>query len=284
MRDERDVVTRFFDAFIPALEVAGNYALSIRPRLGVRSDKRGDPWTSVVTDADLGVQHFFEVLMLAKFPDWQFYGEEHAASFHTRYFADNDVCVLLDPINGTRLYRDGADNFDIIVSLTLSGQLVATLSYMPGERTLFGASRLGGAFTRRDSAARTALRLRSQDMTLAVYQAQAWQATMPDPVNVFDLIHDYAADDPRCCMNRVLDGGLGGYLFGDVALLDVGATAFTVQAAGGIVTLPDGRPVDFFDDFDGTRTSDLLVCANPELHRIVSAAVSRQSRPGNTGR
>ena len=57
--------TRFFEVFMPALAQAGRYALEIRDRIESRPEKSGDAWTSVVTDADLGVQHYLEAVALA---------------------------------------------------------------------------------------------------------------------------------------------------------------------------------------------------------------------------
>ena len=145
--DASRIMERFFTLFMPQLEIAGRYALSLQRRLADRGDKHGDAWTSVVTDADLGVQHYLEAFVLAECPDWHLHGEEHAQSFNTRYLpAASPVRLLLDPINGTRLYRDGADSFDILLSLSIGGRLMATLSYMPARGVFYGAARDRGAF------------------------------------------------------------------------------------------------------------------------------------------
>ena len=269
---------RFFRCFMPALERAGRYALAIRGRLAQRPSKPGDAWTSVVTDADLGVQHYVEAVMLAEFPDWGFWGEERDASFHTGYFDTGArTQVTLDPINGTRTYRDGGDGFDILASLLHDGRIAATLSYMPARQRFYGAS-TRGAFVAGVDGARRALRVDNGSMTLAVYKGEAWRASLPPEVGVFDIDADYAVDDPRCCLNNVLEGAIGGYLMGPTPLLDVGATAYTVVRAGGVASLPDGRAFDYFERFDPARSGAMLVCANPALHAIVSAAIAAGGR------
>ncbi|MEO0615287.1 MAG: inositol monophosphatase family protein [Pseudomonadota bacterium] len=270
--------TQFFDVFMPALEQAGRYALEIRDRIESRPQKSGDAWTSVVTDADLGVQHYLEAVALAEFPDWGFWGEERDASFHTPYFRENaEYLLALDPINGTRIYRERGDDFDIIMSLIRNGRVEATLSYMPVRRQFYGADAETGAFLQQSGEARAPLVVDNQSMTLAVYKADDWLASLPDAVVVYDTLAAYVSGDPRNCMNNVFHGHIGGYLMGPTPLLDVGATAFTVAQAGGFATQPDGRPFDHFSRFDPARTEPLLVCANPALHAAVSRAIAGAS-------
>ena len=277
-QEERALIARFLDLMLPAVVTAGRYALPLQPRVSVRPQKSGDDWTSVLTDADLGVQHYFETLLIAHCPDWFFYGEERDHSFNTSYFDASPVCVWLDPVNGTRLYRDGADSFDVLVSLTLHGKLLVTLSAMPGRQAIYGADLIHGAYRLDDDRLddRMPVAAHSQNPTLAVYQADRWRPYLPDDIQLFDVSADYRPDDARCCMNSVLTGELGGYLFGDVALLDVGATAFNVTQAGGLCSRPDGTTTDWFSAFSGLRRDDLLVCGNPALHASVTAALGNK--------
>lgn len=268
----------FLDCFMPPLVVAGDYALHLQHRLAGRAAKDGDAWTSVLTDADLGVQHYIEAVAMAHFPDWAFFGEEHEASFNTRYFEPRgEFRVLIDPINGTRLYRDGAGTFDILMALAHRDELVATVSYMPARRVFFGATS-GAAFTASAETPRNRkpLRIANDQDSIALYQADTWSKRLPPDVTAFDLKRDYDRLDPRCCMNSLFTNQLGGYLMGDCNMLDVGATAFTAVAAGGVATHPDGTPFDYFSNFDGHTRGDLLVAANPALHaRIVQALSGR---------
>ncbi|MFK8053198.1 MAG: inositol monophosphatase [Woeseiaceae bacterium] len=267
-------IDEFIRRFVPAIQTAGDYALAIQASIGQREIKQGDAWTSVLTDADLGVQHFFEAIMLAEFPDWNFFGEEHAMSFNTRFFETQSTTVWLDPVNGTRMYKDGADSFDVLLSLTISGQLAATLSYMPARKRIFGATRTQGAFTiDTRSNEKCQLRVQPAPLTLTLYQADHWRDALHPDIDVVDFVTDYAPDNPACCLNNVLTGQLGGFLFGATPLLDVGATAFTVSQAGGIACLPNGQAFNYFERFNGEQPADLLVCANPELAKLVTQSL-----------
>lgn len=272
--NEQALAKQFFDTFIPALKTAGDYAAEIQHRVMVRPQKNGDGWTSVLTDADLGVQHFIEATLLAKHPDWQLFGEERDLSFNTRYFPDAEIVVWLDPVNGTRLYRDRANTFDVIASLSYRGRLLATLSYMPGLSCFYGASRFSPGFKiDAGSGKQVTMSDASTSMVLALYQADAWRSLLPPEIEIFDVSLDYQSNDPRCCMNSMFDNQLGGFLFGDVALLDVGATGFTAMRSGGKATAPNGEELDVYDAFDGEQRRDLLVCMNPVLHEAVVKAL-----------
>ncbi|MEO0576260.1 MAG: inositol monophosphatase family protein [Pseudomonadota bacterium] len=279
-----NLINQFVDTFLPQLIIAGNYARQLQGRLQSRPEaKSGDAWTSVLTDADLGVQRYLEAYTLAQVPDWYFYGEEHAQSDNTKYFDPAArIAIMLDPINGTRLYKDGADSYDILLSLRIDDRIVATISHMPAQQITYiadcydGCRRIdhtGAAAT--SSSAINVGPSNNANMTLATYQTDALAALLPASVDNVNMLTDYAADDPRCCLNSIFEGQLGGYLFCDCALLDVGATAFAVTCAGGVATKPDGNPLDVFAHFDPERREDLLVCMNPKLHDVVSKAIRR---------
>lgn len=280
-----ELITLFFDVFHPQLAIVGQYAAELQTRLGSRSDtKSGDAWTSALTDADLGVQRYLEAYTLARFPQWYFYGEEHAHSDNTKYFDPSaSVAVLLDPINGTRLYKDGADSYDILMSLRVDQRIVATISHMPAQQVSYLADRSHGCrklITGNDTTSPLSVSVAAatnDNMTLATYQADALSERLPKSVHRLDMLSDYRADDPRCCLNTIFENELGGYLFRDCALLDVGATAFAVCCAGGIATKPDGSALTIFESFDPDHREDLLVCMNHRLHDETTNALSESN-------
>ncbi|MEM9172398.1 MAG: inositol monophosphatase family protein [Pseudomonadota bacterium] len=269
------LIDEFVTAFTQQLTLAGRYALQLQDQLPEHSTaKHGDAWTSVLTDADIGVQQFIEAWILATHPDWGFFGEEYELSRNTRYFDPQaEVVVNLDPINGTRLYRDGASQFDLLASLTWRGQMLASVSHMPAIATTFIAAVDRPAVMHTPHSSQPIRPATPANPWLGVYQADELVARLPQSTQVFDMLNDYDKHDPRCCLNSLFTGALGGYLFLDCALLDVGATAFAVHQAGGIATDPVGRPLELFGHFDPQQHADLLVCMNHELHRDVVTAL-----------
>ena len=70
--------------------------------------------------------------MLAKFPELGFFTEEEKYSYNLKYFSkDNDYVLTLDPINGTRFYKDGLLIFDIIITILHRRKIEAAVAYIP---------------------------------------------------------------------------------------------------------------------------------------------------------
>lgn len=280
--DAKRAVIDFFGHLTPQLITAGRYAMQLQGQLQPRAaEKTGDAWTSAITDADIGVQQFIEAYLLAEFPHWGFYGEEHEATSNTRYFnTDADVRVMLDPINGTRLYRDGSAHFDLLISMSWRGRIVATMSYHPRLNRLYGSSAWSPSFLRTGERLEhvSALQVaRRPDAPIGVYQASSDMLAAVRQVSaIFDFNKDYSPADRRCAVNSVFDGDLCGYLMLDCAMLDVGATAFAVVRSGGVATRPDGSALDLFENFDPTRREDLLVTIDPERHEQIAGAIRKR--------
>lgn len=146
------------DFYLGLLVSAGDYALTIQPRIAGPDQKDGhNAWVSALTDADLSVQNFIEVATLARFPDVAFFGEEHSESLNKKYFpTEAPVSVHLDPINGTYLFKHQRPNWDIIISIAEQRRLVAAISYVPSSGRFYLGLRKGGALTGQRSQPRLA--------------------------------------------------------------------------------------------------------------------------------
>ncbi len=269
-------VVELVDYFLPLLVTAGDYARQIQPHVPSGDAKHGhNAWVQAVTDADHGVQAFLEIATLARFPDVGFYGEEQADSRHARYFAeDAPTRVWLDPVNGTFLYRNQRDAWDIILSITQGGQLMAAVSYMPARGRFYAALRGLGALTgdreHPSLAGMSPLATRSGSGVCLTYQAPDVKARLGDGFRCFDIVEDYDPARAFDNLNDLFTGRLDAFACRGGDLLDWGAVAFIVSAAGGASCRLDGQPLDIFDDF-GLRSADLLVCASPAIRERILA-------------
>ncbi len=109
---------------LPHLRVAAGYAQQIQTKITSLPAKDGGDniLSAALTDADLSIQTLVEVALLGTYPEMAFYGEEYEQSRNTKYFSatelgKNDYLVTLDPIDGTKYYLDGFDNYQIISSM-----------------------------------------------------------------------------------------------------------------------------------------------------------------------
>lgn len=271
-------ILEMVEFYLPVLVTAGDYARGIQPRISGPKAKAGqNPWVQAITDADQGVQTFVEVATLARFPQAGFYGEEQEQSRNSAYFPRDPVTMLwLDPINGTFLYKNQRPGWDIILSITRHGQLLAAISYMPVRERFYLAIRGYGAFTGDRNATRIALMSPLATVpgsrACVTYQAEAALTRLRGRWDAFDIVND---DDPQRDfdnLNDLFTGRLAAYASDSADLLDWGAMAFIVTLAGGVASGLDGRPFDGFDDFR-LRSTDLLVAATPAVHAELLATL-----------
>ena len=120
MTDFSSEVHELLSMYLSQMPVAGDYALQVQATVEKQPEKAGmdNPFGAALTDADLSLQNFFEVLTLAHFPTVSFYGEEESHSLNMKYFSEGEpLKVLLDPIDGTRYYADNLDSFNIMISV-----------------------------------------------------------------------------------------------------------------------------------------------------------------------
>ena len=151
----KQTVQQLFDYYLSYMPLAGAYALEIQSRIEKHPDKQGmdNPFGAALTDADLSLQNFFEVITLARFPGVAFFGEEEEQSLNMKYFPEGvELKVLLDPIDGTRYYADNLPSFNIIVSIVSQKGFEAAIVYIPGKERCYAARSGEGArvYTRVD--------------------------------------------------------------------------------------------------------------------------------------
>lgn len=151
---------QILQALLPHLRVAAAYAQEIQSCIAAQPEKDSDNiFVSALTDADLSIQTFVEVLLLGLFPTVRFHGEEHEKSHNTKYFRaldlgpQDDYLVTLDPIDGTRFYLDGHANYQIILNVLNADGFEAALVIRPAYGRYFYALRGEGLFQGRSPTA-----------------------------------------------------------------------------------------------------------------------------------
>lgn len=117
------------DFLLPQLALAGQYTVEIQKRVRAHDAKPGStPFHQALSDADLSVQAFLEVALLARFPEISFFSEEQAQSLNQKYFPERARFeLLLDPVDGTRFYLDSREGYQIIVTLLDGDEIVAAV-------------------------------------------------------------------------------------------------------------------------------------------------------------
>jgi fructose-1,6-bisphosphatase/inositol monophosphatase family enzyme len=257
--------------YLPLLVLAGDYARALQPAVTGPGPKAGpNAWAQALTDADQGVQAFLEVATRGVDPGLAFYGEEQATSRNARYFPVTAARkVWVDPINGTYLYQNQRDTWDIILSVTEHDELAAVISYQPARGRFNLAVRGHGALTGDRHCRRLAdcapLVTRSGSNTCLTYRAPAELARLRGPFTALDIVADDVPGRGPDNLNELFTGGLDAFLSPHADLLDWGAMAWLVVAAGGVATDLAGQPLDVFGRWSA-GTTPIIASTTPAVH------------------
>jgi len=236
---------------------------------------RGDPrrWNkhdqSVVTEADIALDNLLHVRLTGYRPDYGWLSEERPDD-GSRHSAGR--VFVVDPIDGTRAFVEGTDEWVVSVGLLSGGEPAAGVLYNPVGDDMWSAVAGGGAFFNgeklhvSDADDPTTARLSASKK--AMDQAKLDDsAAHPDRRYLKSLAHRLA---------RVARGDV------DAALAtpgsadwDLAAALLIVQEAGGIVTDFDGDPICLNG---ATARHPAFVAAGPGLHAKLIAAIGQRRR------
>lgn len=218
---------------------------------------------SPVTQADRAAETAMRDILGAERPADGIFGEEHG-----RERLEAERVWVLDPIDGTRSFITGSPLWGTLIALVRGGRVELGMVDMPvlGERWVgqagIGANRNGQPVRVRDC--KTIAEARIVTTSPDIFNAADWQA--------FDKLS-------RQCAMRRFGGDCYGYaqLAGGTIDLVVetglqpydylGPTGL-IEAAGGIVTDWEGRPLGLQSD------GRVIAAATPELHRQALALLA----------
>ena len=276
---------------LPSLKVAAAYSQQIQQRIASHPDKfEGDHiFANALTDADLSVQTFLEVTLLAKFPNVRFYGEEYEKSYNTKYFRaidlgpQDDYLVTLDPIDGTRYYMDGHPNYLIIMTVLNADGFEGALALMPGRDRYYYSLRGEGTFTgRMDEAFDECKPLKIDHPENKVVLGWAL-SPLADKVRsrypVIDLKNEYSSEVAVPPINGLLTGEVSAVILASAQFIDTAALAFMAQEMGYCLTTYSGDPMPPLSQSSDYRWPGLIVSANETMQRELIEVMSSVTLP-----
>jgi len=218
---------------------------------------------SPVTQADRAAETAMREILGAERSADGIYGEEHGQER-----IDAERVWVLDPIDGTRSFITGSPLWGTLIGLVQGQRVVLGMVDMPvlGERWIgragLGAQRNGRPV--RASTCSEVAKARIVTTSPDIFDAAGWQA--------FDRL------SRRCAMRR-FGGDCYGYAQlagGTIDLVvetglqpyDYLGPAGLIEAAGGVITDWDGRPLGIHSD------GRVIAAATPELHRQALALLA----------
>lgn len=271
---------------LPHLRVAAHYANEIQQRIRTQPEKTAGQnfFATALTDADLSIQTFFEVLLLGSFPHLRFYGEEHEKTYNTKYLrgldfgAGEDYLLTLDPIDCTRCYMDGHPTYQIILGILSKQGHEAAISLHPGSNEYFWALR--GQGTRRgaiaddlDACQPVQLLGPAPAEIYFSWSMERFAASLRDRYAVAAIAEAYSPEQGMNVFSTLLQGKLCGGVLRAGRFLDTLPLAFLAQEAGAIVTTFDGSPVPPAQTHQNYELPSLLVATSEAVHQDLCRAV-----------
>lgn len=260
-------------SLLPSFITAGDYALQVQHRVeGTTKAEEGTVFSQAITDADLSVQSFFEMTLLAKLPLAKFYGEESSHLLNSKYFpVESDYTVTLDPINHTLAYKDGLTAFDIILSISYKDEIQAAVVYLPAYGEFYiGIKDKGGFVTTRQAVEKDA-DWQPRELThslgkVLVYNNAELKERVSEKFECVDLAGDYDPHDWNLTISDILRGNLIGYIRPNAHIIDWGVIGFVVEQYGGVVSDVAGASIPNYWDFPSKKIPSLIVSVNQEVH------------------
>lgn len=120
--------------------MAGRVATSFVGKSARRWDKPGG--AGPVTEADLAVNDLLQTTLLLARPDYGWLSEETEDGVQR---LGHDRVFIVDPIDGTRSFTEGASTWAHALAVAEQGEITAAVIYLPLRGLLYSAARGAGA-------------------------------------------------------------------------------------------------------------------------------------------
>lgn len=274
-------IREIINYLLPFVAQAGAYSVRIQQGVGTHDAKDGaTAFHHALSDADLTIQSYIEVALLARYPEFSFFCEERKDSLNVKYFPTNaHIEVLLDPIDGTRAYIDKRAQYQIICVIHDSQSIVGAVCYMPRRNKCYVALQGQGAFLLthdqvracEDGVSITRGHL-CTDGPVLVFNRPDLVAKLSPYMDVRDLVAEYElGEEQGLCSTDVLEGKASAIISSPCQAIDGGALAFIAAECGALVSDFRGAPVASYRSSIDRVLPGVVVSTNDELHqRLVS--------------
>jgi myo-inositol-1(or 4)-monophosphatase len=220
----------------------------------------------LVTEADVASQEAIRRVVMGHFPKHSFLAEEGAdirgveASYRW----------IVDPLDGTANYVHRVPEFTVSVALEQDGELISGAVYNPVSQESFTAARGKGALL--DGRPLRVSQVRDiKDAMVAASFAAGVRRDSPEIANFVNVL--LASQSLRRTGSAALNlayvaaGRYDAYWATSTKPWDIAAGVLLVREAGGVVTAPDGGPLDL-------AAAQFIAAANEPLHAAMRQLLS----------
>jgi histidinol-phosphatase len=216
---------------------------------------------SPVTEADVETEKTIRALLAARFPDHGFYGEETGTQA-----LDAEYVWVVDPIDGTKAFVREYPMFSTQIALMRAGRLVVGVSSAPAYGELaYGEIGVGAWLNEQPIHVSTIDTIEAAALSTGNLKTLATGPRWPAFGQLIGRLGRIRGYGDFLHYHLLASGRIDAVVESDVNILDVGACAVIVEAAGGRFTDLDGRPLSI--------TSGSVLASNGLLHEQVYRAI-----------
>jgi histidinol-phosphatase len=224
-------------------------------RITIKADK------SPVTEADVETEKAIRSLIAAKYPAHGFHGEETGTSH-----LDAEYVWFVDPIDGTKAFVREYPMFSTQIALMHRGRLVVGVSAAPiyGELA-YGEIGVGAWLNERPLQVSTIDTIEAAALSTGNLKTLATGPQWPAFGRLVGRLSRIRGYGDFLQYHLLASGRIDAVVESDVNILDVGACAVIVEAAGGRFTDLAGQPF--------TPQSSSVLATNGRLHGAIHDAI-----------
>jgi len=227
---------------------------------------------SIVTEADVQAEKLIAAIIRERFPEHGIVGEELG------YQEGNKYLWVIDPIDGTAQFAVGMPGWGIMIALMKDFEPILAGISFPDDDLLYLAEKFKGATCNGKP-----IRVSGEQELRNVLVAFGTDRK-PDEENKREgMLYATFVQKTRyvCGMNGcivagyVADGRLGGAVCFSSKLWDVVAPALIIEEAGGVVSDPEGKPLQY--TFRDLKQNFPTVFSTSLLHPQMMVILKSQS-------
>src|SRR5215218_6805989 len=218
-------------------------------KITIKADK------SPVTEADVETEKTIRASLSGKFPAHGFYGEETGT-----HALDAEYVWVVDPIDGTKAFVREYPMFSTQIALMRAGRLIVGVSSAPAYCELaYGEIGVGAWLNEQPIHVSSIDSIEAAALSTGNLKTLATGPRWPAFGRLVGRLSRIRGYGDFLHYHLLASGRIDAVIESDVNILDVGACAVIVEAAGGKFTDLEGAPLSI--------TSSSVLASNGHLHR-----------------
>ena len=254
------MLTSYLSVCEEAARSAGKLLLEMLGTTSVRHKKNP---RDLVTEADIAAQKIIESIVIGAFPHHRFLGEEGDRTPPSQN-EETDFCWIVDPLDGTTNFVHSVPCFGPSIALAQGTDVLCGVFYNPMTEEFFSAAQGQGAFLNGKRIQTSSLQTLEESLAAVSFPTNirndspdllAFMKTVP----VFQSLR--RTGSTALNMAYVAAGRFDATWAFRCHAWDIAAGIVLIKESGGMITKPDGSPIDFSDP------APFCAVANESLHR-----------------